>query len=46
MKQPRIHFLVGAAVEVDSQSLKMTLRKEEIWWSAEAAVAGSVCHTK
>ena len=46
MKQPRILFLVGAEVEVDSRLPKATLRKEEIWWSAGAVAAGFVFRTK
>jgi hypothetical protein len=46
MKQPRIRFLVGAGVEVDSQSPNATLRKEEIWWSAGAVAAGFELRTK
>jgi hypothetical protein len=46
MKQPRILFLVGAEVEVDSPLPKATLRKEEIWWSVGAVAAGFVFRTK
>ena len=43
--QRRMLFLVDVAKRADSQLLRMTLRKEEIWWNVGVVAVGSVFHT-